>query len=74
MKDRVDLPQNHQDKHEITDLLNLIDMIQDLIENQNFMDKPMSWFIELKDEELSVTRIEPAFEHDSTTPNLGLVH
>ena len=74
MKVRVDLPQNHQDKHEFTDLLNLLDTIHDLIENQNFMNKPMSWVIELNDEELSVKRIEPAFEPDSPTPHLGLVH
>lgn len=71
MRLSIDLPQNHKDEVEFTQLLSLLDMVQDLIRNQTF-DEPTSWTIRLDNGGIEVCRVEPSAT--STKPHLHLVH
>ena len=74
MKVRVDLPQNHQKKYELGDLLVILDVVHDLIRCSNFEDDPVSFVFETNGEGIVANRVAPTFEPDSTTSHLRLVH
>ncbi len=73
MKLSIDLPQNHKDEVEFTQLLSLLDMVQDLIRNQTF-DEPTSWTICLDKGGIEVCSVEPNITPRHTKPHLRLVH